>query len=120
MENGMRHTTVLAAIALAAGLGVASAQQADNTKMNQGTTANADQAKNDKTDVKLMARIRRSVDKDKSLSTDAHNVKIVARNGQVTLSGPVKSDAEKQAVEQKATAIAGAGNVTDDLTVQNH
>ncbi|HWF45580.1 MAG TPA: BON domain-containing protein [Bryobacteraceae bacterium] len=115
----MRPTTLLAAIALAAGLSAAPAHQADNTKMNQGTTPNADQAKNDKADVRLMARIRRAVEKDKGLSIDAHNVKIMARNGQITLSGPVKSDAEKVAVEQKATAIAGAGNVTDNLTVQN-
>jgi osmotically-inducible protein OsmY len=112
--------TLLAALALATGLGVAPAHQADNTKMNQSAPPTADQAKNDKTDIKLMARIRRAVEKDKSLSTDAHNVKIVARNGQVTLSGPVKSDAEKQSVEQKATTIAGAGNVTDNLTIENH
>lgn len=117
----MRQTTLLAALALATGLGVASAHQSDNTKMNQGAqgTPNADQAKNDKTDVKLMARIRRSVEKDKSLSTDAHNVKIVARGGQVTLSGAVKSDQEKKAIEEKATTIAGAGNVTDNLTIEN-
>lgn len=116
----MRQTTLLAALALAAGLGVASAHQTDNTKMNQSTAPTADQAKNDKADVRLMARIRRAVEKDRSLSIDAHNVKIVARNGQVTLSGPVKSESEKQAIEQKATAIAGAGNVVDDLTIANH
>ncbi|MGC2659348.1 MAG: BON domain-containing protein [Bryobacteraceae bacterium] len=115
----MRQTTLLATLALAAGLGVASAQQPDNTKMNQSTATNADQAKNDKSDIKLMAKIRRAVEKDKSLSTDAHNVKIVAKGGQVTLAGPVKSDTEKQAIEQKAMSIAGAGNVTDNLTVAN-
>ena len=115
----MRQRTALAAIALVAGLGVASAHQSGNTAANQQPVPTADQAKNDKTDVRLMARIRRSIEKDKSLSVDAHNVKIVARNGQVTLSGPVKSDTEKQAIEQKATAIAGAGNVVDDLTIDN-
>jgi osmotically-inducible protein OsmY len=34
------------------------------------------------------------------------------------LRGPVKSDTEKTAIEQKATEIAGAGNVTNELTVK--
>ena len=33
---------------------------------------------------------------DKSLSTYAHNIKIVTRDGKVTLEGPVRSGAEKQ------------------------
>ena len=78
----------------------------------------ADQSKNKKSDVKLAAQIRREIVHDKSLSTYAHNVKIVAQDGKVTLRGPVKDDAEKTAIEQKATAIAGAGNVTNELTVK--
>ena len=54
---------------------------------------------------------------DKSLSTYAHNVKIVAQDGQVTLKGPVRSEAEKTAIEVKATEIAGAGKVTNDITI---
>ena len=56
--------------------------------------------------------------KDKSLSTYAHNVKIVTQNGQVTLKGPLRSDDEKRAVEAKATEIAGQNNVTSELDVQ--
>ena len=48
---------------------------------------------------------------DKSLSTYAHNVKIISQNGTVTLKGPVKSDDEKTAVIAKAVAVAGS---TDD------
>jgi len=55
---------------------------------------------------------------DKTLSTYAHNAKILVHDGQVTLRGPVRSDAEKHAVEGKAKQLAGAGNVTNDLTVQ--
>jgi len=36
----------------------------------------------------------------------------------VTLKGPVSSDEEKQALETKATAIAGEGKVTSELTVK--
>jgi len=94
---------------------------ADNTKTNKtekggGTTA--DQGKNSQSDRAIMQKIRQAVMADKSLSTYAHNVKIIAENGKVTLKGPVHSDAEKQTIEQKATEVAGAGNVTNDITVK--
>jgi osmotically-inducible protein OsmY len=116
-----RLKPMLLAVLVAGGVSVASAQQdADNSKMNSkagNKTQSADQAKNNKTDVQLMKDIRRAVVKDKSLSTYAHNVKIVASGGKVTLKGPVKSAEEKAAVAQKATEIAGAANVTDELTI---
>jgi hyperosmotically inducible periplasmic protein len=55
----------------------------------------------------------------KSLSTNAHNVKIIAQNGMVTLKGPVNSDSEKQAVEAKADQIAGADKVSSDIQVRS-
>jgi osmotically-inducible protein OsmY len=65
----------------------------------------------------LAAQIRRAIVKDKSLSVMAHNIKIVVTNGEVTLRGPVKSDAEKATINSKAQAIAGAGKVHDQLEV---
>ena len=82
---------------------------------NNGPTA--DNQKNDKADIKIAADIRKAVVADKSLSTLAHNVKIVARNGQVTLRGRVKSEDEKHAVVSKAEEVAGKGNVTDQLLI---
>jgi len=94
---------------------------ADNTKVNQADrakgTVTADQQKENATDRDLAKRIRQAVVGDKSLSTYAHNVKIVAQDGQVTLKGPVRSEAEKTAIEVKATEIAGAGKVTNDITI---
>ena len=94
----------------------------DNTKVNkedQNTSApNADKAKNTTSDRELMAHIRRDIVKDKSLSTYAHNVKIVSVNGKVTLRGPVNTDQEKQTIEQYAKKYAGDQNVTDELTVK--
>ena len=68
-------------------------------------------------DRQLTAQIRRAIVRDKSLSTDAHNVKIIAQGGSVTLKGAVKSDAEKQAIESKAAQIAGEGKVNSELQV---
>jgi hyperosmotically inducible protein len=94
----------------------------DNTKMNQGdqnkTELTADQQKDNRTDRVITQRIRQSVMYDKSLSTYAHNVKIITQNGQVTLKGPVRSEGEKQAIETKATEVAGANKVTNDLNVK--
>jgi len=70
-----------------------------------------------KADRELTQKIRKAVVADKSLSTTAHNVKIISQDGTVTLKGNVKSDEEKKAIEDKATEIAGAGKVTSELTV---
>jgi hyperosmotically inducible protein len=95
---------------------------ADNTKANQRDRSKAeptaDNAKDNMSDRDIMQKIRKAVMDDKSLSSNAHNAKIIAQNGKVTLKGPVKSNEEKQTLEQKATEVAGAGNVTNELTVK--
>ena len=70
-----------------------------------------------KEDRTLTQQIRKSITEDKSLSTYAHNVKIISQNGTVTLRGPVRSEDEKAAVEAKAKAIAGVTAVNNELTV---
>jgi hyperosmotically inducible periplasmic protein len=94
----------------------------DNTKMNARDRAQseptADQAKNNTSDRELMRKIRRAVVSDKSISTYGHNVKIIAQNGKVTLKGPVHTADEKQAIESRATEIAGSGNVNNEITVK--
>ena len=55
---------------------------------------------------------------DKSLSTYAHNIKVIAQHGKVTLKGPVRSAEEKKTVEDKATEVAGAGNVVSKISIK--
>ena len=86
-------------------------------KLDSNRTVTADSQKENAGDRQVIQSIRRGVVADKSLSTYAHNVKIVSVNGQVTLNGVVKSDDEKAIVEQKALAVAGQGHVTNDLKV---
>jgi hyperosmotically inducible protein len=101
--------------------GLAAGQAPDNSKTNQRDRNNdpvtADQQKTSKADTELVKKIRQSVYADKTMSTYAHNVKIVVQDGHVTLRGPVRTQAERDAVEQKAIAIAGATNVTNQLEV---
>jgi osmotically-inducible protein OsmY len=82
----------------------------------QSATAGAAQQSNQSSDIAITRNIRRAVVKDKSLSTAAHNVTIITKDGKVTLKGRVKSDSEKQTVESAAASVAGAGNVDDQLT----
>jgi hyperosmotically inducible periplasmic protein len=95
----------------------------DNTKVNQRdqsqNEATADKQKENATDRQLAQQIRRALVKDKSLSTNAHNIKVIAQNGLVTLKGPVDSDSEKQAVETKAAQIAGSDKVTSQIEIRS-
>lgn len=68
-------------------------------------------------DRELTHKIRKAIHEDTSLSTYAHNIKIISQDGKVTLRGPVRSEDEKNNIEAKAVAVAGQGNVTDLLEI---
>lgn len=101
---------------------VNSAAPADNTSVNQRDRSSqeltADQAGQHMSDRDIMKKIRKSIVSDKSLSTYAHNIKIISTNGSVTLKGPVRSDDEKQNVIAKATDVAGNNNVVDQISIK--
>ncbi len=94
----------------------------DNTKTNDRdrnpAQATADQQKENRPDRDITRDIRRSIMQDKSLSTYAHNVKIISQNGMVTLKGPVQSEEEKSAIEAKAAEIVGQDKVTSQLEIK--
>ena len=89
----------------------------DDTRVNRDAGVTADQQKEDKNDRELARQIRKALIADKNLSTYAHNVKIIASNGSVTLRGPVRSEDEKAVVETKAKGVTGVGDVKNELTV---
>jgi len=93
----------------------------DNTKVNKGDgdqgRPTADQQKNNRSDTEITRDVRHAITSDKALSTYAKNVKVVTQNGNVTLRGPVHSEEEKSAIEAKATEVAGAGHVKNELEV---
>lgn len=95
------------------------AQQApDNTGNNKQEGITADQQSNAAADRAITRKIRKSLIADKSLSTDAHNVKIITKNGMVTLKGPVKSEDEKQKVASMAAEVVDASKIDNQLTVK--
>jgi hyperosmotically inducible protein len=93
----------------------------DNTKNNQGDASTdamtADQQKMNPADRNTSKQIRKAIMQDQSLSTYAHNIKIITRDGKVTLKGPVRSEEDRANIEAKAVAVAGADNVTNKLEI---
>ena len=127
--NPMKHLkavlTILFCTAAVIGYGqtLPAGTKADNTKVDQrdrnANQATADQQKENAKDRTLTRDIRRSIMGDKSLSTYAHNIKIISQHGAVTLKGPVKSEDEKKSVVAKAVAVTGdAMKVTDQVSVK--
>jgi hyperosmotically inducible periplasmic protein len=97
---------------------------ADNTAVNardkqSGTIKSTDQP-NNKTDIQLAASVRQAIINDRSLSTSAHNVKLVAASGVVTLRGPVATTAERTRVGDIVSKVAGVTSVDNQLDITNH
>jgi hyperosmotically inducible protein len=111
-------------LTLTSTLGVAqdSSRAPDNTKVNERdrnkAEPTADQQKEKRPDRDITRDIRKSITQDKSLSSYAHNVKIISQDGMVTLKGPVRSEEEKTAIESKAADIVGKDKVTSQLEVK--
>ncbi len=123
MKHSRIALTILFCGSAIACFGQATDTKADNTKVNKrdrnSGEVTADQQKVNGTDRDLTKNIRQSIMADKSLSTYAHNIKIISQNGAVTLKGPVKSDDEKKAIVAKAVAVTGsADKVTDQISVK--
>jgi len=84
---------------------------AAETPLDQGET---------KEDLQISASIRKSVVDDKSLSTNAHNIKIITAAGKVTLRGPVKSESEKSKIEGYAKTVGGVNGIDNMLEVEKN
>ncbi len=97
------------------GVGVLARAQDSDRSVNEPT---ADQQKENQSDREITQQIRQSIVKDKSLSTYAHNIKIVTQNGQVTLKGAVRSEDEKRAIEAKAAEVAGQDKVSSEVNIK--
>ena len=93
----------------------------DNTGRNvqdrSGATLTPGDQSESEADRTLTQKVRQAVMADESLSTTAHNIKIISVNGIVTLRGPVNSAQEKANIEAKAQQIAGATKVDNQLEI---
>lgn len=100
-------------------LHIAANSELDNTERNvrdkSNTTLTPEDQKETKKDIKITAKIRQAVVRDKSLSVDAQNAKIITRNGVVTLRGPVANEAESIKLQKIAKKMRGVVQVNNQL-----
>ena len=94
----------------------------ENTEINardkENTTLTPEDQKETKKDIRITAHIRKIVVRDKSLSIDAQNAKIITRSGVVTLRGPVANEAESKRLEKIAKKTRGVVKVDNQLEIK--
>jgi hyperosmotically inducible periplasmic protein len=94
----------------------------DNTGINKrdrsDSEVTADEQGQSPADIDMTQKIRRAIVDDDSLSTYAKNIKIITKDGMVTLKGPVRSEQEKSTIEAKAAAVAGTGKIKNQIEVK--
>lgn len=94
----------------------------DNTAVNKRdlnkNELTAQDQSNEKTDVEITRKIRQEITSEKSLSLYAKNVKIIVRDEDVTLKGPVHSIAEKAKLVEIATTVAPNYRLHNEIVVK--
>lgn len=117
----------LVLLALTVGIGLMSqnilAKSAlENTKRNardkQDATLTPEDQGESKEDIRITADIRKSIVNDEALSVNAENIKIITKNGLVTLRGPVETSAESAKLGAIAAKVAGVSKVNNQLEVK--
>lgn len=96
-------------------------KDADNTGVNKRdrddkTLTPMDQ-KNNQSDLNITQDIRQALMKDE-FSTDAKNIKVITRDGKVTLRGPVSSAAEREKINTLVKAMPGIKSFDNQLQVK--
>lgn len=94
----------------------------DNTAVNERDRGDAtltpmDQSENE-SDIKLTQDIRRAIVEKEGLSFSSKNVKVISRNGKVTLRGTVPNARERTLIEDAAKSRAGVAAVDNQLEVE--
>lgn len=72
---------------------------------------------NNPSDLKITQEIRQALMKDE-FSMDAKNIKVISRNGTVTLRGPVKTAAELEQINVLVKAMPGVKSIDNQLQVK--
>lgn len=96
-------------------------RDADNSGINKRdrndmTLTPMDQL-NNQADLNITQDIRQALMKGE-FSMDAKNIKVITRNGAVTLRGPVKSAAELERISVQVKALPGIKSVDNQLQVK--
>ena len=89
-----------------------------NVRDKDNTSLTPEDQKETESDIKITADTRQAIIKNKSLSVDAQNVKIITRNGVVTLRGPVESKKESKKIKKIAKHTPGVLKVDNQLEIK--
>jgi hyperosmotically inducible periplasmic protein len=97
--------------------------KADNSARNEkdaksNTLTPVDQMRGNKSDVEYTRQIRKLIVNDPSLSTMAHNIKIITLNGVATLRGPVESFVEREKIAALAKQVVSDGQLRNQIEVK--
>lgn len=98
--------------------GAASENTERNVRDKGDTTLTPEDQQENESDLKITANVRKAITNRESLSTNAHNIKIITRNGAVTLRGPVDSAAESQELQQITKQTPGVMQVDNQLEIK--
>ncbi len=72
---------------------------------------------NNPADLKITQEIRQALMKDE-FSMDAKNIKVITRNGKVTLRGPVNTAAELEQISVLVKAMPGIKSIDNQLQIK--
>lgn len=70
-----------------------------------------------KVDLSITQDIRKAIMADKTLSTDAKNIKVISENGNVILRGPVANTNEIKVIMEKVKSVKGVNKIDNHLEV---
>ena len=119
----MKLSTVLLTCLLSTATSANGVEQpaADNTDRNDrdrsGSTLTPMDQSNAQGDIDLAAAVRRAIVEEDRISTTGKNVKVIAKDGEVTLRGPVESEDEKAHIAETVRAVPGVTTLDDQLEV---
>lgn len=103
---------------LAAGSGTTLENTERNVRDKGETMLNPEDQIESESDINITADIRKAITDRESLSVNARNIKIITRNGVVTLRGPVNSTTESTQIQQIAKQAPGVKQVDNQLEVK--
>lgn len=117
MKSLLLTITVIATVS--AGVVVAKQDSSPNPRVisqEDGMMTAGDQS-NKPEDLQMVKMIRKELMKDDALSVKAKNVKIIVANNGVTLKGPVKTAAEREAILKHAYTTAPKHKIYNQISV---
>lgn len=127
MRSNQRRGSAVVALVASALLGACqdkAAAPADNTKKNERDSPAVETPRptpldqgQSSADVDITAEIRRDLVANDALSMNAKNVKVITKEGVVTLRGPVASEDERAVVVTTVQKVTGVKTVDNQLEI---